>query len=212
MTARKKPARVPFDPDTDDKPFPVRWNLLIRSLLVDSSVKHVARAAMDYANFYDGSSCRPSQERLARETGYSRTTVAHAWSAMQGMGLAELVDYSVSYQGRADEYQLQIPDHWRNLPILGPHGGKFTCVNCKRPFNPQGNCTVTKEDWMTYKVTYNLGPMVVCPPPRAKRGRAGPDCGAEWNDRQRDAGALAWRYLDDSDRWALFRQARGDDW
>ncbi len=181
--------------------------MMVRILLVESSVKHIARSAMDYADFEDGSSCHPSNERIARETGYTDKTIRLAWSAMRGMGMALRVARGVSYQRIADEYQLQIPDDWRTLPILGPHGRKFTCQACGKLFNPKANCSVYKND----EVRYNVAELSFCAPPRAKRGRAERSCLDEFNDRQLRSKAKPFHALG-PDVWKHFQKARGDDW
>jgi hypothetical protein len=196
-----------FAPDDEDKPFIARWNMLVRILLVESSVKHIARAAMDYADFGDGSSCHPSNERLARETGYGDKTVRLAWSAMRGMGMAVRVSRGVSYQRIADEYELQIPDNWRTMPILGPHGRKFTCPACGKLFNPKGNCTVYKDD----EVRFDVAELTFCAPPRKTAGRAEPSCLAVWNKRQAASGSQPF-HKTGQDVWKRFQEARGDDW
>ncbi|HWB34888.1 MAG TPA: hypothetical protein VHA75_02580 [Rugosimonospora sp.] len=200
-----------FAPDDEGKPFIARWNMLVRILLVESSVKHVARAAMDYADFDDGSSCHPSNERLARETGLNERTVRFAWAAMRGMGMAERVAHGVAYQRLADEYQLTVPDSWRGLPTLGPFGQKFTCLGCGKRFNPQGNCAVSEyPDDKPDTIRFNLARMCFCPAPRKTNGRDGTSCQTVWNQRQAASGAQPWG--PHQDKWKLFREARGDDW
>lgn len=196
-----------FRPDDENKVFIARWNMFVRILLVESSVKHIARAAMDYADFEDGGSCRPSNERICRETGYGDKTVRLAWSAMRGMNMAVRVGRGVSYLRMADEYQLQIPDDWSSLPILGPHGRKFSCLHCGKVFNPKGNCTVYKND----EIRYNVAELTFCAPPRGKAGRAEPDCRTEWDRGQKLIGAKPFHQLG-HDVWKRFREARGDDW
>jgi hypothetical protein len=196
-----QPVKRMFRPDDEDRPFIARWNMLARILLVESSVKLVARAAMDYADFDDGSSCHPSNERIARETGYNEKTVRLAWSAMRGMGMAVRVSRGVSYLRMADEYQLQIPDDWATLPILGPHARKFTCVYCRKVFNPKANCTVSKDD----EVRFNVAELSFCAPPRKKVGRAEPYCLDEWNDAEIRAGRRPFFKLG-SDVWKRFRE------
>lgn len=194
-------------PDDDTKPFVGRWNSLVRILLLDSSVKHVARAAMDYADLYDGTSCRPSNERLARETGYNERTVRNAWAVMRGLGLAERVSHGVAHRRLCDEYELVIPDHWDSLPILGPRGGKFTCLYCEKSFNPVGNSTVRPDG----NVTFDLATMAFCPAPRKKKGREDPWCAALWDGQRHASGEALWNSLG-QERWKLFRRARADDW
>ncbi|GIM88769.1 hypothetical protein [Paractinoplanes toevensis] len=201
-------------PDDEEKPFIARWNMLARILLVESSVKHIARAAMDYADFDDGSNCRPSNERLARETGYNERTVRFAWSALRGLGMAERVSRGTSYLRQADEYWLQIPEHWANFPILGPHGRKFTCLGCGKLFNPVGNCSVNElptDAPGADMVRYDIAKMCFCPAPRKTKGRDDASCLAGWNQAQRKAGSPLWNQLG-LERWKLFRQARADDW
>ncbi|GAA4928620.1 hypothetical protein GCM10023224_04840 [Streptomonospora halophila] len=194
-------------PDDETKPFVGRWNSLIRILLVESSVKHVARAAMDYANLYDGTSCHPSNERLARETGYNERTVRKAWAAMRGMGLAERVSHGVAHRRLSDEYQLVIPESWQSLPVLGPSGAKFTCVHCEKAFNPTGNCKVHPDG----RVTFDLIPMVFCPEPRQRKGREEPWCATEWDGQRRASGETPWSQLG-QERWKVFHLARGEEW
>lgn len=196
-----------FRPDDESKPFIARWNMLARILLVETSVKMVARSAMDYADFEDGSSCYPSNERIARETGYNERTVRTAWAALRALRMAVRVSHGSAYARMADEYQLQIPDDWASFPILGPHGRKFTCVGCGKVFNPKSNCSVYKDD----VIKYNVAELTFCAPPRSKKGRDAPDCLTEWNLRQVKSGEK--RFHDrGSDVWKLFQQARSDDW
>lgn len=196
-----------FAPDDEDKPFIARWNMLVRILLVESSIKHIARAAMDYADFDDGSSCHPSNERLARETGYNEKTVRTAWAAMRAMGIAERVGNGVSYLRLADEYHLQIPTRWKSMPILGPHARKFTCPACGKVFNPNGNCTLYPND----EIRYNVSELTFCPAPRQRKGRDEPACLSVWNARQKKLGGQSF-HDSGQEVWKLFHQARGDDW
>lgn len=203
-----------FPPDAEDKPFIARWNMLTRIVLVESSIKHIARSAMDFADFDDGSSCFPSNDRIALETGYSEKTVRTAWSVMRGLDMAVRVATAVSYKGLADEYRLQIPEHWRALPILGPHARGFTCLAFGRSFTPQGNCTVNSEPDDppgVDSVRFDLGRMTFCPPPRKTKGRAADPCQLVWSKREIDAGRQPWVALN-NERWELFRKARDDDW
>lgn len=194
-------------PDDPDKPFIVRWNTLARILLVDTSIKYVARAAMDFADYETGASCFPSNERIARETGYSEPTIRNAWKVMRGIGMAERVAFGVAHRRLADEYQLLIPGDWEMLPTLGPHGRKFTCVGCGKLFNPQGTCVVRDDG----TVAFELSRMCFCAPPRAVKGRSEVSCLGGWSERQVQAGERPWTELG-GDRWKAFRQARGDDW
>ncbi len=202
-------------PDDDDKPFIVRWNTLCRILLVESSVKLVARTAVDFADFNDGSSCFPSNERIVRETGYSEKTVRFAWAVMRGLGMAERVADAVSYRRIAAEYQLSIPAGWRSMPILGPRAGMFTCLGCGKPFAPQGNCSVNDQPGDkpgTDVVRFSVWRMTFCPEPRARKGRNAEGCRTLWDKARIAAGEPVWRDLDGDEPWRLFREARGDDW
>lgn len=195
-------------PDDEEKPFVARWNSLIRVLLVESSVKAVARTAMDYANFYDGTSCRPTNERLARETGYDERTVRAAWALMRAAGLAERVGHAVPHKDLADVYELQIPSHWDSLAILGPRSRKFTCLYCGKLLNPPPVGYVDADGatrWRLWKAAF-------CKPPRKSKGRDAIDCYAMWNRRQQVNGEPVWHDLGNTAQWKLFREARGDDW
>lgn len=189
--------------------------MMARILLVESSVKLVMRSAMDYADFDDGSNCHPSNERLARETGYSTKTVQFAWSVMRGLSLAERVGRGSPSLKLADDYILQIPSSWSSMPIIGPLAQKFTCPGCEKVFTPQGNCTV--NDFETDKpgddnVRFNLLRITFCPPPRKTSGRVEDPCSNLWSQRQKRQRKKTWAELDAEARWALFREARGDNW
>lgn len=199
-----------FAPDDEDKPFIARWNVLTRILLVETSVKLVARSAMDFADFGDGSSCHPSNERIERETGLSERTIRTAWQVLRGLGMAERVAFGSAHRKLADEYQLQIPANWQNLPIYGPYVRKFNCLYCQKLITPQGNCIVEVERGQE-QVRWKVQRFVFCPPPRATKGRDTVNCFAEWSEHQVLAGAPRWTELG-GDVWKLFRQARGDDW
>jgi hypothetical protein len=194
-------------PDDEDKPFVARWNSLTRALLVEPSVKLIARSAMDYADLYEGTNCFPSTARLARNTGYSEKTVGRAWAAMRGIGMAEQVGRSDPKRHKASEYHLQIPDDWKALPLLGPKEGKFTCLHCGKLFIPKGNCTIYGDR----DVRYNVRLYCFCPPPRENKGRADVSCFQAWEKARKRAGSKPWNQLG-GDVWKLFRQARGDDW
>lgn len=198
-------------PDDEDKPFIARWNVLTRILLLDPSVKAVARSAIDFADFTDGSSCHPSNKRIERETGLSDRTIRTAWQALRGLGMAERVGYGSPHRRLADEYQLRIPDDWRYLPIYGPHVQDFHCLYCGKGFTPQGNCTVSGTDGKE-KIGYRLHLMTFCPPPRKTKGRDQPYCLDMWDASQVESGQPQWGRLDGSQAWAGFRKARGDDW
>ncbi|MGA4989825.1 helix-turn-helix domain-containing protein [Nonomuraea bangladeshensis] len=200
--------KKPLRPDDESKPFIARWNALARILLVESSVKLVARAAMDYADFEDGTECYPSNERIARETGYCEKTVRIAWGVLRGLGMAERVEYAVAHEHRADKYELCIPDNWATLPVLGPSGRKFTCLACSKRINPRGNCTLEADD----RVTFNVREYVFCPAPRRTKGRTEPWCYDVWNQRMTDIGSPTWNERGNKGVWALFRRSRGEDW
>lgn len=203
-----KPLHAPDDPE---KPFIARWNVLTRILLVDPSVKAVARSAMDFGDFKDGSSCHPGNGRMERETGLSDRTIRTAWQVLREIGMAERVAHSSSTLGLATEYQLMIPGNWRGLPIYGPHVRDFHCLHCEKQFTPQGNCTMHAQK-RGGQLTYRVILMTFCPPPRKKGGRPEPDCFQEWQRARKSAGEPTWEQLDTGGAWALFRKARGDDW
>lgn len=185
-------------PDDEAKPFVVRWNLLVRVLLAETSVKAVAWGAMTFADAYDGSEARPSIERLCRNTGLSKNTVRKAWATLAGCGMAEVVDES-HWNGRfrtANEYRLVIPDYWRGLGILGPHEDKFRCKNCYGRFNPPPIASAHDDGtfgWMLTKAIF------------CKK-----DCEVAWNRAETKARRpLPWGK---QEAWPLFREARDDDW
>lgn len=203
-------------PDDEDPsiPFTRKWNVLINALLVESSIKLVARVAVDYANYYDkangrvaGGDAYPGNELLARETGLSERAVRTAWAALRGLSLAErtaTARYDPKTKKRtADEYQLMIPPGWEDLPLLGPNSGKFRCLHCEHLITPQANCTVHSDG----SVTFNVPRFCFCPPPRDKDKGTG--CFNEWSSERRKAKLQPWRELD---VWKLFRQSRDDDW
>lgn len=195
-------------PDDEDKPFVARWNTLVRILLVESSIKLVARTAMDYADLYDGRGVYTGNERMARITGLSERTVRTAWAALRALGMAERVTWGSSRNRKADEYDLAIPDGWALKPILGPNEGRFNCIECGKVFNPSTGGLVLADDGTP---TWKVYDMVFCPPPRPKKGakKPPPSCFATWK-RQR-GGDKAWRDLG-SEVWEMFRKARNDDW
>lgn len=203
------------NPDDDSKPFVVRWNALVKILLVESSVKGVARALIaDYADFKDGSGCYPGNDRLAIETGYSERTVRFAWSVLRGLGMAERVAFGVPYARKSDDYTLRLPGNWKGAAVLGPHSKKFRCTYCHESFIPQGNCTVNShpaDKRGADVVRFKLPRMVFCPEPRQVKGRDAPSCFSEWDQAQRKAGGVTWDRLG-QDCWKLFREARNDDW
>ncbi|REF00359.1 hypothetical protein [Thermomonospora umbrina] len=204
------------DDEDPDIPFSRRWNVLVNALLVESSVKLVARVAMDYANYYDrdngrvaGGNVYPGNELLARETGLSERSVRTAWAVLRGLDMAERTS-TASYDPKtrkrtADEYQLMIPEGWEHLPILGPNSGRFRCVHCECLFNPQGNSSVDSKG----RVSFQVHRLCFCPPPRDK-GK-GEGCFSLWTQARQAAEATSWRDLG-GDVWKLFREARDDDW
>lgn len=185
-------------PDDEEKPFVVRWNLLVRVLLVETSVKAVAWAAMTFASAYDGSEARPSIERLERNTGLSKNTVRKAWATLAGCGMAEVVDQS-HWNGRfrtANEYRLAIPDHWRGLATLGPHEGKFRCTFCHHGYNPPPVASLHEDGTVRWKIAQS----VFC----------NDKCRASWDRAEVKARReLPWG---SQEAWSLFRRARDDDW
>lgn len=195
-------------PDDETKPFVGRWNSLIRILLVESSVKLVARAAMDYADLYDGTSCHPSNERLARETGYTKRTLITAWGVIRGLDLATRVAHGVPHKHQADEYELVIPAGWASMPVLGPRAGKFTCLCCGKLFNPPGHSKLRDDG----TVGFDVRMFVFCPAPRQRKGRDEAWCFAEWDAARTAAGDQVWGEMGNAEVWKLFRESRGDDW
>lgn len=212
-------------PGDEEKTFFARWNALTRIMLIETSVKVVARSVGDFADYGDGSSCHPSSDRIARETGYSDKTVRTALATLRGLGMAQRVKNGVSYQRLADEYQLVIPDDWLGLPLLGPHGQRFNCVHCGKAFNPSGNSTAHSDG----RVTFDLRPMTFCsvpPPPPAPRApgaaakakpqsktktKKPPSCLMLWSQERQDGGGQPY-WGEGVDRWKLFYEARHDDW
>jgi hypothetical protein len=191
-----------------------RWNTLVSALIVEPSVKLVARTVVDYG-LADGQGIYPGNERIARETGYRAAAVANAWAVMRGIGMAERVTGSY-YDGRrrtADEYELVIPDDWRGFPAYGPNLRRFRCQHCGKAFNPLPGTHVRPNG----SVGWYLARMVFCAPPgRAKRTpeevarkaalkAADTSCFVLWG------GARRWEGLGDK-AWEAFRRARDDDW
>ena len=186
-----------------------RWNILVSALIIDPSIKLVARTAVDYG-LVDGEGIYPGNERIARETGLGDKAVREAWHFMRGAGMATR-DIRSMWTGRqrtADTYQLVIPGNWRGMPLLGPQSGRFTCQECGKLFNPQpcnmfaadakGRPVVDPETgdrqvrWRLYKATF-------CHPPRD-----GPSCFDTWQRANVNQWANA--------AWGLFGKARNDDW
>ncbi len=198
-----------ISPDDADKPFAARWNALVSALLVEPSVKLVARQACDYG-FMDGEDIFPGNERLARQTGLTERTVREAWHFLRASGMAERIEHSAWTGARrtADRYQLAIPDSWRSSPMLGPHAGKFTCQECGKQFNPSAcNTWATQKgsrvpttdrngvrtiSWFLWKATF-------CPEPRGGNG-----CLYHWKRANGQWGG--------DQAWKIYYAARGDDW
>jgi hypothetical protein len=196
--------------------FIARWNTLVSALIVEPSIKLVARTAGDYA-IRDGERVFPGNERLARETGYDAETVRHAWKVLRGLAMAERTSRS-EWDGKrrtADEYDLMIPPSWLGIPVYGPHHARFHCQHCGKAFNPRPGTHVGKDG----KVSWYLARMVFCPDPgtphRKPNGRRPPkpaSCYQEWNDDQTSKRLPTWGKLGSDPSWALFRKARNDDW
>ncbi|MFL1430230.1 MULTISPECIES: hypothetical protein [unclassified Nocardiopsis] len=193
-------------PDDTGQPFVARWHSFCRSLLVESSVKLVARTLSDYADFKTGANCRPGNARLARDTGYNKRTVLTAMATLRGIGVIDLTAKGIPNK-RADTYRLVIPEHWKRIPLLGPNGQAFTCLFCSAEFNPVGNSTVTK----TGQVSFELETMCFCPPPRKNKGRAEPSCLALWDEERAQQGMPTWNHSG-QERWEWFDKARSDEW
>jgi rubredoxin len=202
----------PGDEETivgDPVSFVVRWNKLVDAWIVESSVKLLARTAVDYG-VHDGQEIYPGNEQLSRKTGLSTVTIGKAWKILQASKMAEL-DVASMWTGKwrtANVYSLMIPGDWENLPIYGPNCKRFTCQHCGHLFNPQPGTDVGKNGG----VGYYIARMVFCPDPgRPKRqhGEAGPrkpfppGCAALW---QKGAGK------DTKITWEMFRKARDDEW
>jgi hypothetical protein len=202
-----------FDLDDEDVPFIRRWNALSRVLLVEPSVKLVARLAMDYADFDDGSSCFPSIERMTRETGISDRTVRNAWAVMRGIKMAVRVSRGGSYRGHADEYRLQIPNDWRSLPLLGPHCRKFTCPGCGKLFNPDSHSRLNErpEDKGKDVVRWTMGRLTFCSWPNESGRKGSTECLTAFDTKRRQAGEKPFRQMG-SDVWKVFWEARNDHW
>lgn len=200
------------NPDDTDKPFVARWNSLVSALLVEPSIKLVARTACDYG-VATGENVFPGNQRLARQTGYDERTVREAWHFLRAEGLARRLEHSAWTGDRrnADRYELVIPSGWRSMAIQGPHFGRFACQHCGKQFNPppcntyskraDGKTPVTTADG-TRTVTWFLWKAVFCPAPQRGRQK-GKGCFELWEKSGGKWGAGA---------WDLFRKARNDDW
>jgi hypothetical protein len=180
-----------------------RWNTLVSVLIVEPSVKLVARTVVDYG-LADGQGIYPGNERIARETGYSSESVRHAWATLRALGMAERVTGSY-YDGRrrtADEYELAIPAGWRHLPVYGPNLRRFHCQHCGKVFNPRAGTNLHGNGTVGWWLTR----MVFCPEPRKGTG-----CFKLWERDRKAAGEPLWAALKDG-AWNMFRRARDDDW
>lgn len=195
--------------DSKGKPIPFvfRWRSLVRVLLFETSVKAVALVAAEYADYDTGANCRPTNERLMRETSLGDRSVRYAWSVLRAAEMAERVETGSPHHGNADKYQLHIPDRWKNYPVLGPNRDKFTCQYCGEEFNPVGNCA-----FKSGKVTAKFEKLVFCPEPRKTKGRDDESCYDLWSDQQARAGAKALYSMPLDERFELFNKARDDDW
>jgi len=201
-------------PSGEPAPFIARWNTLVKALIVEPSVKLVARTAVDYG-IYDGTGIYPGNERLARQTGYDARTISHAWAVLRALGMAQRDGFShwTATRRTADMYALEIPDDWRFKPIYGPKFGRFHCEHCGRAFNPRPGTHVRKDG----TIGFYLRNMTFCADPgrpkrtaaeKARKTRLKPvpqGCFEAWG------GSTRWIQLGD-DAWKLFQAARSDDW
>jgi hypothetical protein len=203
--------------------FAAKWNRLVSSLIVESSVRLVARTVVDYG-VKDGKGKNdkgiyPGNERLARETGLTARCVQEAWYFMRAIGMAVRVHRSESdgAQRDADAYHLAIPKDWETLPVLGPTHGRFACQYCGHKFNPRA-----ANSWMTDKnkhpvirdgervVMWRMANLLFCAPPRKSSGEIG--CVDLWgNDRKHD-GLPSLSGLSNEEAWGMFYRARGENW
>lgn len=195
--------------DSKGKPIPFifRWRSLVRVLLFETSVKAVALVAGEYADYDDGSNCRPGNDKLMRETSLGDRSVRYAWSIMRAAGMAERVHKGSSYKGESDVYQLHIPEHWKGYPVLGPNREAFVCQYCGAEFNPSGNCS-----FKAGQVTAKWEKLLFCPEPRKTNGRADDSCHERWSAQQASTGEKPLYSLTIQERFELFHKARNDDW
>lgn len=204
-----------ISPDDEDKPFVARWNALVTAMLVEPSIKLVARQACDYG-IMDGDGIFPGNERLARQTGLTERTVREAWHFLRATGMASRDGRSAwtGSQRTADSYSLEIPADWRHYPVLGPHSARFTCQHCGKLFNAQPcnvwlmrdgpgdrRVPVTDADGVR-EVRWRLWKAVFCPVPRS-----GASCMQAWARKHG-----AWGSLKNEAAWEMFNKARDDDW
>jgi hypothetical protein len=197
------PPDVRHSKDGTEILFVRRWNTLVDALIIEPSIKHVARASVDFG-LADGAGIYPGNELLARKTGYTRKTVGEAWDVLRALEMAERVIPSY-YDGRkrvADEYQLAIPGNWRGFAVYGPNMKRFHCQHCGKVFNPKP-CLDVRPDGT---FGWYLAKAVFCPSPRH-----GPDCFQRWEHQRRAAKRPLWDKLGDK-RWDMFYAARSDEW
>ena len=191
-------------PGSEDRPFVARWNTLVRSLIVEPSVKLVARTAVEYA-ISDGVDVYPGNGRLSRETGLSERTVRTAWGVLRELGMAERVAPSIWNGERrtADRYDLLIPARWRGFVTYGPHSNPFTCAFCHSRFDPEPCFGADKRGewgWFLDRATF-------CP-----RSRSGPGCLTLWQADQERRGKPTWQQVSADERWSMAWKARDDEW
>ena len=205
--------KSPLSPDDDmggERTFRSRFNQLVDILLVESSVKLVARTAADAANLRTGKGVYLGNPRMARKTGLSERTVQTAWGVLRGLNMAECVDesrYDHEHGKRlADEYNLHVPPDWQDLPVLGPHEDRFCCMHCGKVFNPRSH---NVYDDKTGTVAFNVTEFCFCAKPRRKNGTVTASCLDKWNHAHR-ANGLPWGTNDRA--WEMFRRARDDEW
>jgi hypothetical protein len=201
-----KPPLTPDDDMNGTRTFRSRFNQLVDILLIESSVKLVARTAADVADLYEGTGVFLGDPRMARRTGLSERTVQTAWGVLRDLGMAIRVEashYDAARRRRtADEYDLAIPAGWRSYPVLGPAEARFRCLHCEKAFNPRAHSNLSAKDG---RVTFSVPEFCFCAKPRSAGGKpAAASCCELW--------LKARRAKKDPDWWALFRQARGDDW
>jgi len=211
-----------FHPDDDGLAFVTRWNTLVSALLVEPSIKLVARTVVEYG-LTDGESVYPGNERIARQTGLSARQVQEAWHFLRAAGMAERVNQSV-WTGRqrlADLYQLEIPANWSDFGVLGPNFKRFTCQECGRVFNapPCNAWTMERRPGCATEVPkivnrteglrevlWGLHKAVFCPPTR-KQVETRTSCKHRW-----EAANHRWGARGGEDPWKIFSRARDDDW
>jgi hypothetical protein len=203
-------------PDDEERPFAARWNALVGALLIEPSIKLVARQAVDYG-FLDGDGIYPGNERIARQTGLGDKTVREAWHFLRAAEMArrDLRSVWTGTKRLADMYALEIPANWKSMPVLGPHAARFTCQQCGKKFNaPPCNTFLHKQDPHTGRqvpvtnpetglrqVRWALWKAVFCPAPRN-----GTSCQQLW---EKVNGRWA---ADPAACWELFHKARDDEW